>query len=80
MALERSLLPSPGALNITPDSINAALAQTGFIKSNGYLSDYRYLYLTVTDATIHTIEDLKNVVIRNDGKRIVLLKDNNKIK
>lgn len=63
------------ALNISPDSISAALAQTGFIKANGYLSDYRYLYLTVTDATIHTLEDLKNVVIKNDGKRVVRVAD-----
>ena len=62
-------------LSITPDSISAALAQTNFIKSNGYLSDYRYLYLTVTDATAHSIEDLSNIVVKNDGKRVVLLKD-----
>jgi len=63
------------ALNISPDSISTALGQTNFIKSNGYLSDYRHLYLTVTDATAHTLDDLKNIVVRNDGKRIVLLKD-----
>ncbi|MBA3828575.1 MAG: efflux RND transporter permease subunit [Taibaiella sp.] len=63
------------ALGITPDSITAAMAQTNFIKSNGYLSDYRYLYLTITDATAHNIDDLKNIVVRNDGKRIVQLKD-----
>ena len=63
------------ALSITPDSISAALGQTNFIKSNGYLSDYRYLYLTVTDAQVRTTEDIGNTVIRNDGKRIVQLKD-----
>jgi CzcA family heavy metal efflux pump len=62
-------------LSLTPDSISAALAQTNFIKSNGYLSDYRLLYLTVTDATLHTTEDLGNVVLRNDGHRIVRLQD-----
>jgi len=30
-------------LSITPDIINTALGQTGFIKSNGFLSDYRFL-------------------------------------
>ncbi|MFI5196740.1 MAG: efflux RND transporter permease subunit [Chitinophagales bacterium] len=63
------------ALSITPDSITTALAQTNFIKSNGYLSDYRYLYLTVTDATVHTIEELSNIVIKNDGRRVVQLRD-----
>ncbi len=62
-------------LGITPEAINTALSQTAFIKSNGYLSDYRYLYLTVTDASLQTIDELKNIVIKNDGKRVVQLED-----
>jgi multidrug efflux pump subunit AcrB len=62
-------------LSITPDMINTALGQTNFIKSNGFLSDYRYLYLTVTDATVHNKDELENIVIKNDGRRIVALKD-----
>jgi CzcA family heavy metal efflux pump len=63
------------SLGITPDSITIALAETNFIKSNGYLSDYRYLYLTVTDATVHNLEELSNIIVRNDGKRVVRLND-----
>jgi CzcA family heavy metal efflux pump len=63
------------ALRLTPDAVNTALAATNFIKSNGYLSDYKYLYLTVTDATAHTLQDIENTVVRNDGKRIVTIKD-----
>nr|MDQ6904943.1 efflux RND transporter permease subunit [Bacteroidota bacterium] len=62
-------------LGITPDAINTALAQTNFIKSNGYLSDYRQLYLTTTDASVQSLEELRNVVISSSGKRIVQLKD-----
>src|SRR5574338_558041 len=62
-------------LSITPDIITNALSQTNFIRSNGFLTDYRFLYLTVTDATVHSKEDLQNIVISNDGKRIVRLKD-----
>jgi CzcA family heavy metal efflux pump len=62
-------------LGITPDVLTTALAQTNFIQSNGYLSDYRLLYLTVTDATVHSLEELKNVIVSNNGKRIVQLKD-----
>ena len=60
---------------MTPDIINTALAQTGFIRSNGYLSDYRFLYLTVTDATVHSTQDIENIVISNNGKRVILLRD-----
>ncbi|MHA4811361.1 efflux RND transporter permease subunit [Flavitalea flava] len=62
-------------LSITPDMLSTAIAQTGFVRSNGYLSDYRYLYLTVTDATVHNKEEIGNMVIRNTGKRVILLKD-----
>ncbi len=62
-------------LGITPDFISTALSNTNFIQSNGYLSDYRLMYLTVTDASVRTKEQLENVVISNNSKRIVLLKD-----
>ena len=53
------------ALMITPDSIASAMSQTNFIRSNGYLQDYHYLYLTTTDATVHSVDDIRNIVIRN---------------
>lgn len=62
-------------LSITPDALTNALNQTNFIQSNGYLSDYKLLYLTVTDATVHSLEELKNIIVSNHGKRIVQLKD-----
>jgi CzcA family heavy metal efflux pump len=62
-------------LGITPEIIRSALSETGFVKSNGYLSDYRLLYLTVTDAKIYKKEDLENIVLSNDRKRIITLKD-----
>ena len=64
------------SLSITPEIITNALSQTNFIKSNGFLSDYRFLYLTVTDAMVHSKEDLQKIIISNDGKRIIQLQDN----
>lgn len=63
------------ALSITPDMVNNAMAQSNFIKSNGFLADYRYLYLTITDATVHNKDELEKVVVKNDGKRIVTISD-----
>ena len=62
-------------LGITPDVISTALSQTNFVKSNGYLNDYRMMYLTLTDAIIDSKEKLEDIVISNNGKRIVLLKN-----
>ncbi len=70
------LLPDQlAALGLGPDDVSKALAATNFVQSNGYLADYRRLYLTVTDATILQKEDLENLVLRNDGHRIVRLAD-----
>jgi CzcA family heavy metal efflux pump len=63
------------ALGITPNAITQVMNQTNFIKSNGYLSDYRYLYLTITDAQVDKKDELENLVISNNGKGIITLKD-----
>ncbi len=63
------------ALGLTPDIISTALSNTNFVKSEGYLSDYKMLYLTVTDATINAMDELGNLVISNNKKRVIRLKD-----
>lgn len=63
------------SFGITPNAVSQVLAQTNFIKSNGYLSDYRHLYLTITDAQVNKKEALDNLVISNNGKGIITLKD-----
>jgi CzcA family heavy metal efflux pump len=63
------------SLGITPDMVANALNNTNFVKSEGYLSDYKMLYLTVTDATIHAKDQLGEVVVENDKKRVVQIKD-----
>ena len=63
------------SFGITPDTIATVMNQTNFITSNGYVSDYRRMYLTVTDAMVHNIDELGELVIKNNGKRIIRLKD-----
>jgi len=62
-------------LSLTPDMITTALSATNFIKSEGYLADYKMLYLTVTDATVNNKQQLENLVISNNRKRVIQLKD-----
>ncbi|MEI6887937.1 MAG: efflux RND transporter permease subunit [Bacteroidales bacterium] len=62
-------------LGVNPQNLIDVLGKTNFIESNGLLSDYRRLYLSVTDSRIGTPEDLRQVVIRNDGNRIIRLGD-----
>ena len=62
-------------LSITPAALQDILSQNGFIRSNGFFNDFNRLYLSITDASFHNLEDIKDIVIRNDDKRIILLKD-----
>ncbi|WP_258140307.1 efflux RND transporter permease subunit [Mucilaginibacter phenanthrenivorans] len=63
------------SLGLTPDIISTTLSTTNFVKSEGYLSDYKRMYLTVTDATINAKDQLENLVITNNRKRVIRLKD-----
>ncbi len=62
-------------LGLTPEIVAQSLNNTNFIRSNGYLSDYRLMYLTITDAQMHDVGQLQNAVIKNDGKRVITLND-----
>jgi CzcA family heavy metal efflux pump len=61
--------------SITPEIIRDQLNQNHFISSNGFLADYKRLYLNITDAGLYNLTDIENVILRNDGKRIIKLKD-----
>ena len=62
-------------LSLTPDTVIALLNQTNFINSDGYLTDYDRLYLTLTDATISNKAQLENLVVINNPQRVIRLKD-----
>ncbi|WP_321439205.1 efflux RND transporter permease subunit [uncultured Bacteroides sp.] len=62
-------------LGLTPSAVKERMNNTNFLLANGYLSDYRLMYLSVTDARIMNLEQLGNTVIKNDGKRIIKLND-----
>jgi CzcA family heavy metal efflux pump len=62
-------------LSITPEYIRDLLSQGNFITSNGFISDYRRLYLSITDAGLYSLSDIENVVLRNDGRRLIRIKD-----
>jgi multidrug efflux pump subunit AcrB len=75
---EYVLTPDPQKMvgaGITPAMISTAIANNNFVSSNGMLNDYRRLYLTLTDTRVKDIEDLKQVMVKNDGSRIVRLTD-----
>ena len=63
------------SLGLTPQDIIVAFGNTNFIESSGLLSNYRRLYLSLTDTRFKNIDELNEVVIKNDGHRIIRLQD-----
>jgi len=62
-------------LGITPGQIQSAVTGTGFLESSGFATGYRRMYLTVTDAGVYSVDDIRQIVLSNDGKRTVHLSD-----
>ena len=77
-AKEFVIIPDPvrmSSLGITPGTIIRAFSLNNFVLSNGALSDYNRLYLSLTDTRIRTSDEIGDVILRNDGLRIVRVKD-----
>ena len=67
-------------LGITPQQISNVVGQANLLQSNGYISDYNRLYLTITDNAIDSKTALENLIVLNNSKRIIQLKDIAEIK
>jgi CzcA family heavy metal efflux pump len=62
-------------LGLTPSKISQVLNETNFVRSNGYLADYRLLYLTLDNSQITDKQQLADLVVSNSAQRAVQLKD-----
>lgn len=68
-------VPKMSSFGITPQMISDAVQKNDFIRANGFSSDYRRLYLSLTDASIYNIPQLENVIIKSDSAGYIHLKD-----
>ncbi len=72
------VIPDPvklSSLGLTPNTFLTVFNNNNFVLSNGYVSDYRRLYLSLTDTRVNNFEALQDIILKNDGNRIVRLKD-----
>jgi len=72
------IIPDPiklSALGLTPNSFITAFNTNNFVLSNGYLNDFRRMYLSLTDTRVMDFESLQNIILKNDGARIIRLRD-----
>lgn len=63
------------SLGITPNMIITTFNNNNYVLSNGSVEDYERLYLSLTDTRVADITELENSVIKNDGTRLIRLKD-----
>ena len=72
------VIPDPirlSSLGLTPNSLITVFNSNNFVLSNGYVSDYRRLYLSLTDTRVNNIDELRDIILKNDGNRVIKLKD-----
>lgn len=62
-------------LGITPARLIDVFNNTNYVLANGRLSDYRKLYLSLTDTRLGDADDLSRVVVKSDSGRVVLIRD-----
>ncbi len=63
------------SLGISVTTVQNAIVNSNLLQSNGYISDYNRMYLTLTDNAVDDIGDLQNLVIINSPTRLIKLRD-----
>jgi len=63
------------SLSISVSTIQNAIVNSNVLQSNGYITDFNRMYLTLTDNAVDDIADLQNLVIVNSPNRLIRLKD-----
>lgn len=63
------------SLGITPNTIINVFNSNNYVLSNGAVEDFSRLYLSLTDTRVMDIDELENTIIKNDGTRLIKLKD-----
>tara|TARA_R110002049_G_scaffold290785_1_gene474386 strand:- start:1894 stop:3105 length:1212 start_codon:yes stop_codon:yes gene_type:complete len=63
------------SLGISIATIQNAIVNSNLLQSNGYITDFNRMYLTLTDNAVYDMDDLQNLVIINSPNRLIRLKD-----
>lgn len=63
------------SLGISLTTIQNAVTNSNILESNGFITDYDRMYLTLTDNAVHNLSELEDLVIVNSPSRLIRLKD-----
>lgn len=61
------------SVNVPISALITAINANNNVLSNGYVANYRRLYLTLTDTRVLDVDALGALIIKNDGTRVVRL-------
>ena len=67
-------------LGISISSIQNAVNNSNILQSNGYITDYNRMYLSLTNNAVNNLDDLENIVVKSTSSRVIRLKDIAEIK
>ena len=62
-------------LGISITKIQSAVESSNILQSNGYITDYDRMYLSLTDNAVDNLDDLGNIVVKSTSNRSIRLKD-----
>lgn len=63
------------SLGITTNTIITVFNANNFVLANGTVQDFDRMYLSLTDTRVQDGDELGEIVIKNDGMRLIKLKD-----
>lgn len=75
---EYEIVLKPYALNnlkISLNEVQDAVRNSNILQSNGFITDYNRMYLSLTDNAVANLDDLSNIVVKSTGHRVIQLKD-----
>ena len=61
------------SVNLSISALMTAINANNNVLSNGYVADFRRLYLTLTDTRVLDVDALGKLIVKNDGVRMVRL-------
>ncbi|WP_373055641.1 efflux RND transporter permease subunit [Zunongwangia sp. H14] len=67
-------------LGITLKTVKDAVDRSNILQSNGYLTDYNRMYLSLTNNAVENLDDLRDIVVKTTPGRMIKLQDIAEIK
>lgn len=62
-------------LGISLNTVQEAVNNSNILKSNGNITDYNRMYLSLTNNAVNDLKDLQNIVVKSTSSRVILLKE-----